>query len=289
MTRRGLARPTLAGGGLALLLGVVAIAASGRGPAAGDGGTRSVSSGWIDVVFTLALVGMALTVVMLVAGMRLRREDDTSFGLKQMLVVAAVFVALFGAIALASTLLDGEGAAPAPAQSAGAGGGARPGSAVRLPDDVRPTGGRDVGISRPTLLVAGAAVGVLLALTVGRARLARRRRRRREEEAIEAVREVLQHALDELASGDPRVAVIAAFAGMERTLALHGLPRRPAEAPLEYTERVLTELHASADAAAALAVLFERARFSTHEIHEPDRSEAVRALSAVRDELGEAA
>lgn len=282
-------RPALAGGGLVLLLGIVAVAASGRGPGVDDEGSRSVSSGWIDVVFTLALVGMALTVVMLVAGMRVRREDDTSFGLKQMLVVAAVFVALFGAIAGASMLLSDRNAAAPQPRSEGAAGGGRPSGPVRMPEDARPTGGRDVGVSWPTIAGVIVAGGVLFALTAGRARLARRRRRRREEDAIEAVRAVLQDALDELASGDPRIAVIAAFAGMERTLALHGLPRRPAEGPLEYTERVLTELHTSAGAAAALAVLFERARFSTHEIDEPDRGEAVRALSAVRDELGEAA
>jgi hypothetical protein len=288
VTRARVLRPALAGGGLVLLLGIVALAATGRGDRGGDG-ARAVSDGWIDVVFTLALVGMAITIVLLVAGMRLRREDETDFGLKRMLLVAGVFIALFGAIALGVTLLaerDPAGQPPPPARPGGAGGSVGP---VRFPENEIPKGGADVGISWPTIVIAGIALLGVLALTVGRARWARRRRRRREQEAVEAVRAVLQDALDELASGDPRVAVIAAFAGMERTLALHGLPRRPAEAPLEYTERVLTELHASADAAAALAILFERARFSTHEIREPDRGDAMRALSAVRDELGEAA
>jgi hypothetical protein len=284
-----LSRPVLAGGAVIVLLGAVALASSGRGPGAGDEGSRSVSSGWIDVVFTLALVGMVVTILLLVASMRLRREDDSDFGLKQMLVVAVVLVALFGAIALAATFLGGESSGEVPTHLDQGPGARNPGSSQ--PRGPRPSAApaHDAGLSWPTVAVVAILGAAVVAATVGRSKLRRRRRRRREREAVEAVRAVIQDALDELASGDPRVAVIAAFAGMERTLGLHGLPRRPAEGPLEYTERVLTELRASAHAAAALAVLFERARFSTHEIDEPDRNEAVRALSAVRDELGEAA
>ena len=41
---------------------------------------------------------------------------------------------------------------------------------------------------------------------------------------------------------DPRRAVIKAYARTEAVLRAQGLPRHPAEAPLEYLDRVLREL-----------------------------------------------
>ncbi len=72
---------------------------------------------------------------------------------------------------------------------------------------------------------------------------------------------------------------------MERALAAAGLPRRPAEAPLEYLERALLELEASAGAVRRLTELFEWAKFSPHEPEPSMRDDAVDALAAVRDEL----
>ena len=47
--------------------------------------------------------------------------------------------------------------------------------------------------------------------------------------------DVLEETIDDLrAEADPRRAVIAAYARMERALAAAGLPRSPAEAPDEY-------------------------------------------------------
>jgi|SRR6516165_9487613 len=102
---------------------------------------------------------------------------------------------------------------------------------------------------------------------------------------------VLDDSLDDLrAEKDPRRAVIATYARMERTLAGAGLPRGAAETPLEYLGRVLRELlHASADAVARLTALFERAKFSPHEIDSAMKRDAINALVAVRDELRAAA
>jgi hypothetical protein len=98
---------------------------------------------------------------------------------------------------------------------------------------------------------------------------------------------VLDDSLDDLrAEKDPRRAVIATYARMERTLAGAGLPREASETPLEYLGRVLRELlHASADAVARLTALFERAKFSPHEIDSAMKRDAINALVAVRDEL----
>jgi hypothetical protein len=84
---------------------------------------------------------------------------------------------------------------------------------------------------------------------------------------------------------DPRKAVIAAYANMERVLASHGLPRRRAEAPFEYLARILRELDVSEGSVHALTELFEYAKFSTHEIDAAMKEQAIAAFAALRDEL----
>jgi hypothetical protein len=104
--------------------------------------------------------------------------------------------------------------------------------------------------------------------------------------APEALAAALDESLDDLRSDpDLRRAIVAAYARMETALAAAGIPRRPAEAPLEYLERVLLSLHTNAEAVRKLTDLFEWARFSHHEPEPAMRDEAVDALVAVRDEL----
>ena len=79
--------------------------------------------------------------------------------------------------------------------------------------------------------------------------------------------------------------MIAAYARMERVLAEHGHPRRPSEAPFEYLARVLIELRVRAAGVRDLTELFERAKFSTHEIDQPMKERAIAALVSVRDDL----
>jgi hypothetical protein len=108
--------------------------------------------------------------------------------------------------------------------------------------------------------------------------------------SLAAQRDSLSAALDESlddlrAERDLRRAIIAAYARMERALAAAGLPRDPAEAPLEYVERALVSLDASAGAVRGLTELFEWAKFSHHEPEPWMRDAAVDALVTVRDEL----
>lgn len=135
-----------------------------------------------------------------------------------------------------------------------------------------------------------AAVGALAAAGVAVWLVRRRRRAPAAERSLRAELTVaLDDAIDDVeAESDPRRAVIKAYARMERILAAHGLPRRPAEAPYEYLERSLTAVDASGASAARLTELYERARFSPHEIAQAMRSDAIGALTAVRDELREA-
>jgi hypothetical protein len=90
-------------------------------------------------------------------------------------------------------------------------------------------------------------------------------------------------SLDALrAEPDPRRAVIAAYTRLEVELAAIGRPRRPAEAPLEYVARILSQLRVDAAALRRLVDLFEWARFSQHSVDRPMKEEAIEALLQVR-------
>jgi hypothetical protein len=147
----------------------------------------------------------------------------------------------------------------------------------------RAAGGR----SAAALGLEVAVFAVLLSL-LAVALAARRRRRARASPALaaEELSALVERSLAELeAERDPRRAVIAAYAGMEQTLAANGLPRAPSEAPLEYLARALAELRVSPASAGRLTELFQRARFSRHQVGEAMKQEAIEALAAVRDEL----
>lgn len=93
----------------------------------------------------------------------------------------------------------------------------------------------------------------------------------------------VEAALADLAAEpDPRKAVIAAYARMERLLTDGGLPRRAWETPEEFLQRVLRDLGARGAAADRLTGLFEVAKFSHHEVGEDMRHEAIEALQALR-------
>ena len=115
-------------------------------------------------------------------------------------------------------------------------------------------------------------------------------RRRREEDDPEvmrvAVAQVLSETLDDLVrEPDPRKAVIGAYARMERTLAARGFPREESEAPDEYLARILAVVGASGHSVRRLTRLFERARFSEHEIDSGMKEDAIDSLSGLRAEL----
>jgi hypothetical protein len=153
------------------------------------------------------------------------------------------------------------------------------------------------------LVVAGVAVLAMVAVVVAQLRADRRRRRPPTTRTGRLVG-LLDDTLEDLEGDpDPRRAVIAAWARMERGLAAAGLPRRPAEAPFEYATRVLETSLGPIDrgtpsgfpgplrpaSVQRLTGLFERAKFSRHAIGPADRDEAIAALRAVRRELVEAA
>jgi hypothetical protein len=100
----------------------------------------------------------------------------------------------------------------------------------------------------------------------------------------------LSEAIDDLRNEpDPRRAVIAAYARMERVLARHGLARDPAEAPFEYLARILSRLDVRAGATQELTELYERAKFSPHPIDDLMKERAINALVSIREDLQETA
>ncbi|TMM03638.1 MAG: DUF4129 domain-containing protein [Actinobacteria bacterium] len=136
----------------------------------------------------------------------------------------------------------------------------------------------------PLLAILGAGGIALAAFLVAERR--RRRRLPRDFSVAEALSDVLDETLDDLrVETDPRRAVIAAYARMERALAAHGFPRRRFEAPHEYLSRVLAELSRGRLAAARLTALFERARFSPHEIDASMKAEAIEAIESLQADL----
>ncbi|HXM56017.1 MAG TPA: DUF4129 domain-containing protein [Candidatus Dormibacteraeota bacterium] len=113
-----------------------------------------------------------------------------------------------------------------------------------------------------------------------------RQRRRTGPSPLQRLQAVLDDAIDDvLAEGDPRRAVIAAWARLERVLGRQGLPRRDSEAPFEYAARAGAALEVEPRWLERLADLFEWARFSTHEVTPAMREEALRGLTDIRDGL----
>jgi hypothetical protein len=94
------------------------------------------------------------------------------------------------------------------------------------------------------------------------------------------------NAIDDLErEPDARRAVIAAYARMELVLGRHGLQRRLSETPIEYLRRVLNDVSAHGEAVSRLTSLFERAKFSSHEIGDDAKREAIASLVEIRDGL----
>ena len=102
----------------------------------------------------------------------------------------------------------------------------------------------------------------------------------------EEVVATIDDAIDDLESeADPRRAVIAAYARMERAFGRHGLARRPSETAIEYLRRVLHEMTARSGAVERLTALFERAKFSKHEITGEMKQDAISSLREIRESM----
>ncbi len=264
------------------LIAVVVVASRGERPAGGsDGGGQTASTVLVNVVLiVLAVVAAAMLVTVLLSltpGKSPSPKPRTGPKLLGQMVVGAVLLgAVLAAIALLRDQRDGDG-------EEGAGGRlpTTPLAELENQDDREPPVDIDW---LPILLVFG---GALLAFTATGVVMLRRGPLPPDEPSLsDRLADVFDETLNDLrAERDPRRAVIAAYARMERVLGRHGMPRQPAEAPHEYVTRVLEELTASGSAVRRLTTLFERAKFSAHEVDSVMKDDAIDALEAVRDEL----
>ena len=269
--------------GLLLLLGLVAVGSRSEGWRGGD--RREISPFAVDLAYTLAiLIGITflIVVVLTIRSAKGQMDLERPSGLRAIVFFMALLM-FVGAYGIAryefGPRQDEENdvvLGPPPTETTA--------------DDARaPEPPRNPEFQWWLALLAAGGVA-------GAAYVWHRRRQTRplvlaDQEAVaEQLSEVLTETLDDLAlERDPRRAVIRAYARMEHVLASHGLPRAAHEAPLEYLARVLRELNVGAEAAHALTELFERAKFSQHEIDVAMKEEAIAALVRVRDDLEAAA
>lgn len=101
-------------------------------------------------------------------------------------------------------------------------------------------------------------------------------RRGRTEQALEVGLDALRR------EPDPRRAIIAAYAAMERSLSHSGLGRHAWEAPIEYLRRVLAAALGAGEDVQTMTHLFEVAKFSHHPVDESMRTGAIGALERIR-------
>ena len=275
-------KTALLAGGLVLGLALVGLA-SGERWRAGEGHSEgSVPVFVIDAMLVVGAILGAVTMVLfaLVYGgsygsvaLERRRRSST---MRVLTSVTIVIVAIFATVAIRKALRERwgkDGTSDIAQVQAKQRKGANDGAADDRTLDWRFVGGAFV------VALFGSAYAARLVLRGGGDDSP-------PEDPASAVAQILDETLDDLHDErDPRRAVIAAYARMERALAAYGLARRSSEAPLEYLERALEELHASASSASRLTRLFEWASFSHHPVEPGMKEEAIEALEAVRAEL----
>lgn len=271
--------------GLTMLLAAVAIASTGSVPT-GAGGTRRPSERFVDVVVSLILVAMALGALVWAYLLLIRKDILAEAAAKRRRrspwATAIGFAIMFGLLAVFVRWLSVDVSLRQRFQG-------RAGTIARPP----PGGTTADGTTsyEPHFATIPVVVTlVVVAAGVLAAGLAYRTRRRHlpglEEPLGLVLADVLDESIDDLRrETDPRRAVIAAYARMERALAAYGLPRADSEAPEEYLSRILTDLEVSTRAVSRLTALFEQAKFSQHEVGHEMKDEAIGALARVREEL----
>lgn len=270
--------------GILALVAVVAIASRGSTPTGGAGARRPTDT-LLDILLSLYLVGLVAGAILLLYMLMLRRTAVSQAGgsrrdwrntLGLLILVGA---GLLLARDISTRRLEGRTITVPPA----------PGGGALTPT----TAGQQEYEAEFAWIPVSITLGLLALAVAGVWWSERSRRRARGERSANPFADALAAAVDESlddlrAEQDPRRAVIAAYARLERVLASHGLPRRPSEAPLEYLARMLGELSVSPPAARRLTDLFERAKFSQHAVGPEMKEQAIGALETVRDDLAAA-
>jgi hypothetical protein len=88
-----------------------------------------------------------------------------------------------------------------------------------------------------------------------------------------------------LTEGEPRNAIVRCWAELEDAVERTGLPRDPALTSEELAADVLQRFAVGRTEIETLGALYREARFSEHVMGEVHRDAAIRALTALRDDL----
>jgi Domain of unknown function (DUF4129) len=264
------------------LVAVVAIAATGS-TSRGAGTTRPPGESLLDMLFTLGLVAVAAGAVLLVYGLTQRKAIARQLAsgryrssIVGWIVLAGVYAALWYFRPTDWFRQSGPGGEDPlfPDREVGPGGSAE-----------RPGADYEPNISWLALAIV-AALCVAAAAAYVSSRRGSRTRGPTDQELAAELAHALDDTLDDLrAQADPRRAIIAAYARLERVLAANGVQRRPAETAQEYVPRVLRDLELTPRPVERLTDLFTRAKFSHHDVDTKMKEEAIGALEEIRDEL----
>jgi hypothetical protein len=282
----------LSGVAVTALLVFVAIASHAHRPGGGTGsGSAQAPSLVSDYLSTIALVVMPIGAIIVIWGLANRRRQQALQGRtnwrRTLVAVTIISLLLSAAVFTADRRQRDAAGRPGALPPIGILGGATGPQAAqrRQPVTAKPHTPRWRWL--PVLVLGSLLVGIFVTAGVVTAQ-ARRNREALDEEAglKRALDEVLSDSLDDLrAERDPRRAVIRAYARMEKTFAAYGVPRQEHETPVEYMGRVLDSLRVSSYAVRRLVQLFERAKFSPHDVGPSMKDDAIEALAGLRSEL----
>jgi uncharacterized protein DUF4129 len=280
---------------LAVLLVTVAVASHATLEATGSPSKAvsptSLPAAAVGIPAILAIAsGLAFFATVLRPARRRRRDPEqpdwvyepppTSRSEKALLLLALLLFA--GALAGAAWLFTPRGGSSQPGPPATAGRSVpatAPPSAPTSPAHPRQA-------SRPWqaagVAAAAAGVGLLAVWAV----------RRRRDQATDIrpdsglLVDVLDTSLEDLrVVSDPRQAILAAYAGMERALSPRGVGRQRHETALEYLDRLLGRLELEPAPLQRLTALFQLAKFSNHQVTEAMRDDALAALGTISTAL----
>jgi tetrahydromethanopterin S-methyltransferase subunit B len=259
------------------LVGLVTIAAAGS-TSTGSGESRRPSYALFDTALSLVLVAMLASVVFLVYAVAHGNgspPDNRRPGRDLLAIVGVVALAILIGTSDVSTWL--QSTLREPAQQS------RVGATPNRPEDETGAPNRPAFTWVPLAVILSFTAVAVAAMVLAE----RRRRARFGREAVEeAIVDALDDMLDDLrAEADPRRAVIAAYARLERVLAAHGVARSASETQEEYVARIFGQLEIDFRSIRRLTDLFVVAKFSQHVVDVDMKEEAIDILEQVRDEL----
>lgn len=310
----GMDKPTGRVVALIALLLMVAAALHGYIPARQDA-VRSESGGRAALAFVVALLAVTLALITIAVVARLRdpRAPAPSAGAlsgmlgtgkgrpswRVLLIGLGVIAAWLLIVMLLARLFTTHSVAPAPSPPDS---GAAPSAhAPAPPAQQHPHRPRD-GSQNVLGILLASTVAMLMVFVAGTVAATRRRWRpvapamadepgespvppARSESLARAAERGLAEMTD--LSREPREAIIACYAAMERELAhVPGAVPQEFDTPTEVLARAVEHHALHADNAVQLVNLFAEARFSPHVMNEGHRDMAVRVLRLVLDELG---